>query len=226
MRTKTLPKGNWRLKRKKVKKQFVFPEKIFRFTKIWSVNRLFIDPGVHRREGVVSASGPSREIVSFRSCVRAGGRRARDQIDSGYLGVFAGWWSRSRSASRSRSGRRPLLFSIFALKIRFSMILFLILVMRFFSLEKQMFFFTFLLFALNFPFGAFNPFFTTVLKTVVKYVFNTFFTTVWIYSRKMHMFFFHYWRSQEPPVSLSCGEFRSSFAKSNLYFSKGENLQR
>ena len=34
-----------------------------------------------------------------------------------------------------------------------------------------------------------NTFFTTVLKTVVKYAFNIFFTTVWIYIRKMHMFF-------------------------------------
>ena len=30
--------------------------------------------------GVYSASGPSREIVSFRSCVRAGGRAARDHL--------------------------------------------------------------------------------------------------------------------------------------------------
>ena len=44
-----------------------------------------------RREGVVSASGPSREIVSFRSCVRAGGRAGgAREISCGYLGVFAG----------------------------------------------------------------------------------------------------------------------------------------
>ena len=30
--------------------------------------------------------------------------------------------------------------------------------------------------------------------------------------------FFHYWRSQEPPVSLRCGEFRSSFLKKCIVF--------
>ena len=44
--------------------------------------------------------------------------------------------------------------------------------------------------------------------------------------KEMHMFFFHYWRRREPPVSLRIGDSRCSFAKSNLYFSKGENLQR
>ena len=38
--------------------------------------------------------------------------------------------------------------------------------------------------------------------------------------------FSHYRRRREPPVSLICGEFRSSFGKSNIYFRKREHLQR
>ena len=46
------------------------------------------------------------------------------------------------------------------------------------------------------------------------------------FTEENHMFFSHYRRRRDPPVSLSCGEFRSSFGKSNLYFRKREPLQR
>ena len=44
--------------------------------------------------------------------------------------------------------------------------------------------------------------------------------------REMHMFFFHYWRSQEPPMFLRIACFRSSFWKLDVVFVSCENLQR
>ena len=36
--------------------------------------------------------------------------------------------------------------------------------------------------------------------------------------REMHMFFFHYWRSQEPPVFRRCGRSRCSFFEISYCF--------
>ena len=134
--------------------------------------------------GAWSDSGPSREIVSFRSCVRAGGR-ARARSASCYLEGFARW----TSSALLFSAARPLCcqnWSVFARVFCKTLLVF-------YCVE-------------NFSHKS------SIVSLLSVNPFSFPFSTV------LHMFFSHYWRRREPPVSLSCGRFRSSFLQNSIVF--------
>ena len=57
----------------------------------------------------------------------------------------------------------------------------------------------------------FHGFFENSREIYIQYIFHV----IKNLHKEMHMFFFHYWRSQEPPGSLRCGCSRCSFLKLN-----------
>ena len=65
----------------------------------------------------------------------------------------------------------------------------------------------------------FHCFFENSTEICIQYIFHD---CLNLHKENAHVFF-HYWRSQEPPVSLRCGEFRSSFLKKCIVFRNEKN---
>ena len=68
----------------------------------------------------------------------------------------------------------------------------------------------------------FHDFLNTVVEICIQYIFHD---CLNLHKENAHVVF-HYWRSQEPPVSHRCGEFRSSVLKKCIVFDGRKNLQR
>ena len=68
----------------------------------------------------------------------------------------------------------------------------------------------------------FHCFFENSTEICIQYIFHDCLNL----HKENSLVFFHYWRSQEPPVGHSCGEFRSSFLKKCIVFRNEKILQR
>ena len=68
----------------------------------------------------------------------------------------------------------------------------------------------------------FHCFFENSSEICIQYIFHD---CLNLHKENAYVFF-HYWRSQEPPVFPRCGEFRSSFLKKCIVFRNEKNLQR
>ena len=62
-------------------------------------------------------------------------------------------------------------------------------------------------------------FFENSCEICIQYIFHD---CLNLHKETAHVFF-HYWRSQEPPVGIRCGEFRSSFLKKCVVFRNEKN---